>query len=414
MARTLNKLTAAGVKNAKPRSKLYRLSDGGGLVLTVQPSGSKHWHFRYRDEAGKSTMCSFGSAHVGEVSLLEARRERDRTRRDLRRGITPASARRERQAAQANTFKAVATQWYEQKARGWTNAKHKANIWNSLVNDVFPHIGSRLVPDITTMEVLNITRRIQQRGAWDTAERVLQRVQSILKFAVVIGASENNPAAGLSEYVNTPPEEKGHFPAVDYGDLGGLLKAVDTADCIRPLTKLALNIQMMTALRPGEVRHGRWDEVDWEACQWVIPAERMKMARGHIVPLSRQVEGLLKELHKLTGGGEWMFPAAGARKHPVMSENTVNDAISRVGFQGKHTAHGFRATFKTWASECKQFLPDAVERQLAHVEGNRTKAAYDRALHLEERKRLLQAWADYTDVCRDPSSQVVVLHRKQA
>ena len=215
MARTLNKLTAAGVKNAKPRSKLYRLSDGGGLVLTVQPSGSKHWHFRYRDEAGKSTMCSFGSAHVGEVSLLEARRERDRTRRDLRRGITPASARRERQAAQANTFKAVATQWYEQKARGWTNAKHKANIWNSLVNDVFPHIGSRLVPDITTMEVLNITRRIQQRGAWDTAERVLQRVQSILKFAVVIGASENNPAAGLSEYVNTPPEEKGHFTAVD-------------------------------------------------------------------------------------------------------------------------------------------------------------------------------------------------------
>jgi integrase len=253
---------------------------------------------------------------------------------------------------------------------------------------------------------------IKDRGSWDTATRTLQRIQSMFSLAMILDRQQfkHNPAAGLAEWYTVPDSMKSHFPALAPEDFNELLTAIeDRGGFLRARTRIAIELQMLTALRPGELRNGEWDEIDWDAKQWIIPAHKMKMKRDHIVPLSTQAIDWLKLLHKQTGGGKYLF--AGIRNAEVMSDATVNMAVRRLGFKDRHCAHGFRSTFSTWANEAG-FNSVVVERQLAHVEGNKVKASYDRSEHIKDRTRLVQAWADWIDAERDQSGKVVQFKKK--
>ena len=403
MARQLNKLSALQVKRAKPRKSVYRLADGGGLMLTVKPTGARLWHFRYRDRAGKDTYTSFGSAD--DVSLADARVLRDKTRKQLEGGASPN---------EAMTVSALADKWYDLKLAKWTNEKHCQNIRNNIDNDIIPLIGEKtLARDVTTEDVLRVLDAIKDRGSWDTATRTLQRIQSMFSLAMVLDRKQftHNPAAGLAEWFQVPDSLKGNFPALAPEDFHEFLNALENrGEFLRNLTRIAIELQMLTALRPGELRNGEWPEIDWESKQWIIPGPKMKMKRDHVVPLSNQAIEWLKVLHQQTGKGDYLFP--GTRGAEVMSNATVNIAIRRLGFKGRHCAHGFRSTFSTWSNEAG-FKADPIERQLAHVEGNKTRAAYDRAKHIKERTRIMQAWADWIDVERDQTGKVVPIRREK-
>lgn len=403
MARELNKLTAAMVKGAKPRKKLYRLADGGGLMLTIMPNGTKYWHFRFRTR-GKEQLVSFGPAR--ELSLAEAREKRKEARAGLRNGLTPQATRQINAAAQRDTFKSLAMEWYERKSATWSNKKHRQNILASLENDVFPQIGDKPVREITARDILDTVQLIVDRGSTDTASRTLQRIGSVMKLGVVLRMIENSPADGLSEWVSVP--RGGHLPALQPAELGTLLHTLDSPEslksALRPVTILAIELQMLTVLRPGELCHGEWTEIDLDAATWTIAAAKMKMSRPHIVPLSQQALVAIRELYQRTGNNRWMFP--GTRGAATMSGQTVNQAIKRLGFGGRHCAHGFRTTFSTWANESTSFSEDVIEYQLAHIPANKVRAAYNRAKYFDDRKRLMQAWADFTDTTRGISGKI--------
>jgi integrase len=398
-------LSDLAIRNAKPGEKDAYLFDGGGMFLLVKTNGAKWWRLKYRF-GGKNKLLSLGV--YPEVSLKEARAERDKARELLRQGIDPSAARkREKLALRAsleNSFEAIAREWIEQQAERWTTS-HSARVLLSLEQDAFPALGARPVNEIDAPEILDMVRAIERRGALETAARVMQRCGAVFRYAVHTGRAKHNPAGDLRGVLKTRKVE--HRAALSRAELPELLRKIEAYDG-RLLTRLALRFAALTFVRPGELRGARWDEFDIEAAEWRIPAERMKMKAPHLVPLSRQALATLEEIRPLTGRCAFVFPSERSLSKP-MSENTMLFALYRLGYRTRMTAHGFRAVASTILNE-SGFTPDVIERQLAHVEQNKVRAAYHRSEYLDERRRMMQWWGDYLDAVRE-GAKVIPMRR---
>lgn len=400
------KLTDAKLRGLTETGRHF---DGGGLYLQAEANGGRYWRLKYRF-GGKEKLLALGV--YPEVSLKTARERRDEARRTLAGGQDPGALRKAAKAQAeheaAATFEAVAREWLGHQSARWAIVTQDA-IRASLEAEVFPSIGGRSMAHLKPLDVMNIVKRIEARGAGEAAARVLQRIKAVFRYAVVHERIESNPMLDLKPSELLKPRQVRHRAAMADKDLPAFLAILDTYQG-DPTTLAALRLLMLTAVRPGELRGARWEEFDTEAAVWRIPAERMKMKAPHAVPLSRQALELIERQRALSGGGELVFPSP---YYPgkVLSENTLNSALTRMGYKGAHTAHGFRALFSTVANECGHD-PDAIERQLAHVERNEVRAAYHRATYLEARAALMQWWADYLDGRK--GGKVVKLGRRTA
>jgi integrase len=385
-------LNDSSVKAAKPSAKPRKLFDEKRLFLLVAPNGSKLWRIKYRF-AGKDQLLSLGA--YPEVSLKQAREKRQKIREQVAAGIDPSAARKAASAALAGegSFEALAREWHRQFSPGWT-AEHAGRIWRRLESDLIPWLGKRPVNALEAPELLACLRRIQARGALESAHRGLQTLSQIFRYAVATGRALRDPTADLRGAL--PPARVTHFAAItDPKVIGVLLRDLDgyqgsfTVRC-------ALQLAPLLFVRPGELRQAEWEEFDLTAMEWRIPAHKMKMRFQHIVPLSRQALAILADLRALTGHGQYLFPGLRTAARP-MSENTINAALRRLGYdQSQMTGHGFRTVASTLLNEMG-WHRDAIERQLAHAEKDGTRAAYCRAEHLPERRRMMQAWSDYLD-----------------
>ena len=398
-------LTDVAVRNAKPGPKTIRLRDDRGLYLEISPRGGKWWRLRYMLK-GKANMLSLGV--YPDVSLKDARERRDGARKLIANGIDPSQARKDEKAemaADAVTFEKVAREWFQKFKENWSSG-HAARTMRRFEMDVFPWIGTRPVRDILAPELLATIRRIESRGAIETAHRTLQNCGQVFRYAVASGYADRDISGDLRGAI-PPTKEKHHASVTDPKDVAALLRTIESyAGSF--VTMCALRLAPMTFVRPGELRHAEWSEIDLDKAEWRIPAEKMKMREQHIVPLSRQAVAILRELHPLTGAGKYVFPSVRTQARP-MSENTVNAALRRLGYaKDEMTGHGFRSMASTLLNEMG-WNSDLIERQLAHAERNAVRAAYNRAEYLPERRKMMQAWADYLDKLKS-GAKVTPLH----
>lgn len=382
------------IKNAKPKLKTTRLSDGRGMYLEISPSGGKWWRFKYRID-GKEKRISLGV--YPDVGLAEARDKRDAARKLVAAGIDPAGHRLAEKVAlevsTENTFEAIAREWFAMFSKHWV-AGHADKIIRRLELYVFPWIGARPIKAITAPELLAVLRRVESRGANETAHRALQVCGRVFRFAVATGRAERDPSRDLSGAL-APVKEKHLASITDPEQVGALLRAIDAYKG-EWITRCALRFAPLVFVRPGELRQAHWSEFDFEKAEWRIPAARMKMRAPHIVPLSTQAIAVLRDLQQLTGRFDFAFPGTRSRQRP-MSENTVTAALRRMGYGGDEmTGHGFRSMASTLLNE-QGWNRDAIERQLAHGERDAVRAAYNYAQHLPERREMMQAWADFLD-----------------
>ena len=395
MARDGVTLTMAAIKASE--GELGKKSDGGGLFLLTKPNGSRLWRMKYR-YAGKEGLLSFGT--YPEVTLAEARKRRDEARAILRNGQNPGEVKRARKVAAktsaANSFAAVAAEWLAKQKRKMAPATYEKAKW-TLENLASPWLGARPVSEIDPPEVLQVLRRIEARGAHETAHRTKQRCGQIFRYAIATGRATNDPTASLKGAL-TPVKVKSRAAITDAGEMGALLRAMEGYSGTL-VVRSALRLAPLVFVRPGELRRAEWSEFDLDKGEWRIPAEKMKMRDEHIVPLSDQAIAILREIEPLTGRGRYVFP--GLRSpHSPMSDNTINAALRLMGFdKDTMTGHGFRAMASTRLNEMG-WAPDVIERQLAHAERNKVRAAYNRAQHLTERRKMMAAWADYLDALR--------------
>ena len=409
----LGNLTDTAVKNAKAKATAYKLADGGGMYLIVTPKAQKWWRLDYRF-AGKRKTISLGV--YPDVSIKEARSKRDDARKVVAAGADPSQIRQQSKRARegADTFKAVAEEWLAKFASQWAPT-HTEKIEGRFKNEVFPWLGDMPVGGITAADLLRVLRRVESRGALETAHRVRQHCGQVLRYAVATGRADADPTFALRGALPAP-QVRHHGSVTEPREITKLLRAID-AYTGQFVTRCALRLAPLVFVRPGEPRKAEWAEFDFEAAEWRIPAEKMKMPRPHTVPLSTQAMELLRELPPLTRNGRVLFPSVRARERP-MSENTVTAALRGMGYSGSEmTAHGFRSMASTRLNEMG-WHRDAIERQLAHVEGNEVRAAYNYAEHLPERRRMMQAWADYLDGLRagvEPTPpQLAGAHRSSA
>ncbi len=402
-------LTDKGIRHAKPKDRAYKLYDGHGLFLLVNPNGSKYWRYKYRFR-GKEKLLSLGvftpKNPDTSISLLQARKDLTAARELLAAGADPSQERkREKRRGLLdadNTFKVVAKDWWTQQKGSWSEG-HAARVWSSIENELLPAIGDVPITEVEAPDILAAVRRVESRGALDVAGRVLQRCSSVFKFAVQTGRAKYNPAGDLTGVLKTRKVQ--HRASVDRTELPGLLRGINGYEG-DPVTRYALQFLALTFVRPGELRGARWGEFDLNAMQWRIPAARMKMKSEHLVPLSRQVIALLEEMGPLTGHYELLFPGARSRERPI-SENTMTYAMYRLGYKSRATPHGMRATASSILNE-QGFNRDAIERQLSHLERNQVRGAYTHhAEYLEERTRMMQWWADYLDAAVSSDNVVV-------
>lgn len=402
-----DKLTDPKIRQAKPADKPYKLFDGGGLFLLVQPGGAKLWRLKYRF-GGKEKLLAIGSYDKG-VSLKKAREERDRARNQLVEGIDPGASRKEEKQAEReqseNTFRAIALNWAETYGARWTEL-HRARVVASLEADVFSALGNLPIKEITPPMVLSVIRAVESRGALDVASRILQRTSAIFRYAIQTGRATYNPAADMKGVLKTRKVE--HRSAISRGELPDFLKKLDSY-AGDPVTKLALRLIILTFVRTGELRGARWEEFDVEQRQWRIPAERMKMRSPHIVPLSPQALAVIEALRPITGQSDLLFPSRRDKERPI-SENTLIYALYRLGYHKQATVHGFRALASTILNETG-FRPDVIERQLAHAERNKIRAAYHRSEYLAERQEMIDWWGVFIE--STANEQKVVLFRRQ-
>jgi integrase len=402
-----DKLTDPKIRQAKAADKPYKLFDGGGLFLLVQPSGSKLWRLKYRFN-GKEKLLSIGSYDKG-VSLMKAREERDKARNQLVEGIDPSTAKKEEKHAEKenseSSFKTIALDWAVTYGGRWTDS-HRNRVVTSLEADVFPAIGDLPIKEITPPMVLEVIRAVESRGALDVASRVLQRTSAVFRYAIQTGRATYNPAADMKGVLKTRKVE--HRAAISRGELPEFLKKLDsyTGD---PVTKLALKFIILTFVRTSELRGAHWDEVDLSIGKWRIPANRMKMRTPHIVPLSSQALAVIEELKLLTSDYDLLFPSQRDQRKPI-SENTLLYALYRLGYHKRATVHGFRALASTILNETG-FRPDVIERQLAHAERNKVRAAYNRSEYLEERRKMMDWWGVYIESMAN--DQKIVPFRKK-
>ena len=391
------KLAAVQIRNAKVKEKPYKLADGKGLYFHVARSGKKTWRYRYK-LAGKESTFTLGEYPL--MSLEQARIARTEAREQVKNGKNPAQERRaEKQEkiaraeaakqANKNTFEFITLEWIGQQRERWSH-DHATAVLASLKNNAFPILGEIPVDTITPPMILQVIRAIEERGSLEIASKVLQRITAVLRYAVQTGRATFNPAAEMRGVLKSRKVK--HRAALSAEDLPEFLQKLRDGD-IHVTTKLALQFTILTATRSGEVRGAIWDEIDLEAAMWRIPAERMKMSTSHNVPLSRQAVAILERIGKLFGKEGLIFP--GIRDHDKqLSENTMLYALYRLGYHSRATVHGFRATFSTIANE-SGFDGDVIEKALAHEERNRVRAAYHRSEYIEQRKELMQWWADF-------------------
>lgn len=389
-------LTASQVSNAKPQEKAYKLTDGRGMYLLVRPDGARWWRFDYR-RPGSKKRNTLSLGVVPDVSLKQARERREDARKLLADGIDPGDNRKAEAQAGAETFEAVAREWHAKQSTAWTSG-HASRILLRLENDVFPWLGSRSVSDITAKELLATINRIADRGAIESAHRVLQNCGQVFRYAIATGRTEHDPAAGLRGAL--PATKQKHLAAItNPQDIGALLRAIDGYQGTL-VTRSALRLAPLVFVRPGELRQAEWQEFDLDAGEWNLPAEKMKMRQPHLVPLSTQSVAILRELNPLTGHGRYVFPSPRTLLRP-MSNNAVLSALRRMGYANEEmSGHGFRAMARTVLDEVLQFRPDYIEHQLAHAVKDPNGRAYNRTAHLPERKKMMQAWADYLDGLR--------------
>lgn len=399
------------IRQAKPRERDYKLTDYDGLHLLVRPTGAKLWRFAYRF-ARKQKQLALGAYPT--VTLAEARERRDAARKLLANGIDPGLQRRlEKIAAAAggNTFREVAEELLEKQAReGKAEATLSKNRW--LLEPAFQTFGARPVGEITAPELLYALRTFEQRGRYESAKRMRTVAGMVFRYAIATGRASRDISLDLRGALTTPPVK--HRAAVTKpSEVGALLRAIDSYTG-QPTTRMALQLSALFFVRPGELRHARWREFDLSEAVWRIPAETMKMDRPHRVPLARQAIEIIREVSKITGAGEFLFPAITSVRRP-MSENTLNAALRRLGY-GKEevSVHGLRTTASTLLNEMGRWNPDAIERQLAHQEQNEIRHAYMHAAEFwEERVQMMQAWADYLDQLRSGAEIVSFEPKRQ-
>jgi len=392
-------LTDLAAKNAAPRAKQYKLTDGGGHYLLVTPAGGKLWRFKFRVH-GKEKLLAFGK--YPEVTLAEARRKREGARKELSGGIDPAALKaRERIVAQvsmANSFALMAAE-YIQKAEREDRAEATLNKLRWLADQLRPEIGMRPVSAIEPPEILAALRRLEKAGNLETARRVRSFASRVFRYAVQTGRAKTDPAALLQGAIATP-KVKHHAAILSPARLGDLLRAIETYSG-QPATLLALKLAPHVFVRPGELRQAEWGEIDFDAAVWRIPAVRTKTRREHALPLSRQAKEILEQARILSGHRLHVFPATGTPGR-ALSENTIVAALRRMDFgPDEMSAHGFRATASTLLNESAKWHPDAIERALAHKDTDTVRAAYHRGAHWAERVEMAQWWSDYLDQLRE-------------
>jgi integrase len=385
-------LTDTAIRKAKARAKQFKMGDAGGLYLLVRPDGAKYWRLKYR-YAGKEKLLALGV--YPQVSLAEARADRDDAKRLLKQRTDPVLFRKQQrhtaEVAAANTFEIIARQWHEKQKHHWKPG-HADQVIESLVANVFPDIGGRPLSEVTAPELLATMRKIEKRGALETAQRVLQRCGSVFRYGIASGLCVGNPAADLRGALKSPKRK--NYAALSEADLPEFIQKVDAYDG-RPETRIALRMLLRTFVRTTELRAAEWSEFNIGAAEWRVPAVRMKMKADHIVPLSTQTLADLEALRMLTGHSRLLFPNV-AKPDRCMSENTMLYAIYRIGYHSRATGHGFRTTASTILNE-QGFAADAIERQLAHAEPNKVRGAYNKAEYLPIRRKMMQAWADFLD-----------------
>lgn len=391
------KLTDITCKSAKTAEKNKKLADGGGLYLLVKPNGKKYWRLKY-SHLGKEKTLAIGVYPL--VTLLEARAARDAAKKLLMQGIDPTNAKKQEKRLAVrnsqNTFKATALEWYDTKKPEWSET-HAKNVLHRLETDIFPLLGNVPLKSIVAPDLLDVLRKIEKRGAWDLAIRTRQICGQVFRYGVQLSRCDHNPAEALRGALKTKKTE--HYAAITPDELPELVSAVHRNDArLYPRTRNAILLSLLTFQRPTEIREARWSEIDLDKGLWIIPAERMKKKREHIIPLSRQAIAILKEQKEETAllKTDWVFPSH-IRPRNAMSNNTVRVALQKLGFKGRMTAHGFRALARTAIREVLDYPPDVIEVQLAHKAAGPLGEAYNRAQFLKRRTVMMQEWADYID-----------------
>lgn len=404
-------LTDTAIRSAKPKDKPYKLGDSGGLFLLVQPSGGKLWRLKYR-VAGKEQKLSLGT--YPEISLKDARERRDEARQQLARGADPAvEKRREQLRAQMsadNTFELVAREYMDKRKReGWAAAT--AGKSEYLLGQLAPSIGRLPIAEIGPTDILPGLRKIEAKGKLETARRALQFASNVFRYGVATARLKSDPTRDLRGALVAPRPR--HYGAiVDAKAAGELLRAIDGYQG-HVITRLALQVAPHVFVRPGELRQADWSEFDLEAAVWTIPAERMKMRKPHHVPLSSQVVELLRMVQHVNGRATGLLFPSIRTSHRSMSENTLNAALRRLGYSGDEmTSHGFRAMASTLLNESGKWSPDAIERALAHKDGDEVRAAYHRGTHWKERVEMAQWWSNHLDTLRKGAEVVPFPERK--
>lgn len=405
-------LSDVAVRKAKPGAKPVKVADGGGLYLLVNPTGSKLWRWKYRIR-GREKLLALGA--YPDVSLSDARAACAIARRKLAQGIDPSAERKEVKTARAkaiqqasDTFESVAKEWMARQDVSDSTAAKTRWILESFL---FPEIGKRPIVEISPRELLAVLRKVEASGKLETARRAKVKVGQVFRYAVLEGKAESDPTASLRGALKTP-KAKHHAAITDPMQMGALLRAIHGFSG-QPVTLAALKLSPLVFVRPGELRRAEWSEIDLDEAVWRIPGEKMKMKAAHLVPLSPQAVAILRDLHPLTGSGRYVFPGLRSASRP-MSENTITAALRRLGYSGDEmTAHGFRSMAATRLNEMG-WNPDAIERQLAHAESNKVREAYTHAAqYLDERKRMMTAWADYLDGLRE-GGKVVAIKRSRS
>lgn len=405
------KLTDVAVKQAQPQERPYKLADGGGLHLLVKTNGTRCWRYSYRF-AGKQKTLALGV--YPEVSLKEARNRHSDARKQVANNADPGLVKKQEKRQQileeGSLFSSLAREWWEHQKGTWTE-NHAGRVWGRLKDDVLPTLGHRSVQEIQPQDIIPVVRKIEQRGAMDVAARVLQDIRRICRYAVQTGRLTYSPASDLTGVLKG--RKTSHRDSLPRDELPEFLQALSGYHRQgRLLTQLAVELLVLTFVRSGELRGARWDEFDLEQRIWRIPGERMKMKTDHLVPLSGQATAIIQRIKPISGSYDLVFPSERRRDQP-MSDNTMRRAIFKLGYDGKTPGkskavpHGFRATASSILNETG-FNPDAIERQLSHQERNGVRAAYTHhARYLDDRKQMMQWWADYLDELRAGGNKVI-------
>ena len=390
----INKLTEKAIEKAKPREKDYAMSDGAGLYLWVTSAGGKLWRWGY-DFQGKEKLMSYGKYPY--ITLATARELHTKARSVLAAGIDPMAEKKARKnennVANKNSFQTITKLWLEHWGEG-KDKRYVDTVRRRLDTDILPALGARPIDKIEALEVVQMVKGIQDRGAIDIAKRALETTGQIFRFAIAFGYAKRNPASEIKPRDILKSREVVNFARIDRRELPKLMKDIEVYRG-KQVTRLALKLMALTFLRTGEMLEAQWSEFDFDNARWDVPKERMKMRRPHIVPLARQTLELLDLLRMLSGDSKWLFPGMGP-KNPTMSDGTILMALKRMGYKGEMTGHGFRGVASTILHE-GGYLEAHIDVQLAHINKNKVSGAYDHAQYLGPRTRMMQDWADFLE-----------------